>query len=282
MLTRTITFALLTIFFVENGFYINAQVGVNTTTPKATMDISGKPGDTNVTDGVIAPRITGTELKNKDDRYLAEQNGTIVYVTQELAGSAVTAKTRNVLRKGYYNFDSSKGTGGEWVRMFDNAPTIFAGADGNNAHTAAAVTVSAVNDNTGVANLITRTFTVTERSLVTITASVPVSEILNANGNNLTDGASKNYGFNLILNGGNFNNYIFTRQGAAFANSANFYATGIYQLNSARAVVLEPGTYTYTATIRVFVYARDSTGIRASFGGPSIDSVLDIIGNSML
>ncbi|WP_261511731.1 hypothetical protein [Chryseobacterium paludis] len=71
--------------------------------------------------------------------------------------------------------------------------------------------------------------------MVTFRVSVPASEILIANDSNLTDGASKNYGFNLILNVGSFNNYLFTRQGAAFSNSGNFYAMGIYhiyQLNS--------------------------------------------------
>ncbi|WP_261511730.1 hypothetical protein [Chryseobacterium paludis] len=48
--------------------------------------------------------------------YTVEQNGTIIYVTDELDGSSTTARTRNVLRKGYYSFDSSKGSDGEWVR----------------------------------------------------------------------------------------------------------------------------------------------------------------------
>ncbi|MDQ1805097.1 hypothetical protein RAH57_13955 [Chryseobacterium sp. CKR4-1] len=270
----------LSVIFCLVGSLFYGQVGVNNTNPKATLDVTGEPTKKTVSDGLIAPRITGSELKNKDDMYTVEQNGTIIYVTEELDGSSTTARTRNVLRKGYYNFDSSKGSDGEWVRMFDNAPIVFAGANGVNAHSGAAVTVSAANNNTGGATLLTRTFTVTERALVTFSVSVPVSEILNANGSNLTDGASKNYGFNLILNGGSFNNYLFTRQGAAFSNTGNFYATGIYQVNSSRSVVLAPGSY--TVNLQVFVFARDSTGIRASFGGPAIDTVLDIIGYSML
>lgn len=262
------------------GIALFGQVGVNTTTPKATLDVTGQPGDTNQTDGFIAPRITGSQLKDKDDRYTSEQDGAIVSVTSGLANTDTSARTRNVLKKGYYTFDSTKGSNGEWVRMFDNAPVIFSGADGSNAHSGNTVTISAANNNTGTANMMTRTFTVTEKSLVTFSLSVPVTDIVNANGTNLTDGTSKNYGFNMILDGGNFNNYLFARQGAAFANSGSVYTTGIYQLNASRSVVLEPGTY--TATIRVYVYARDSTGIRASFGGNNVDTVMDIIGYTML
>ncbi|MDR2275788.1 MAG: hypothetical protein LBF27_33075 [Sphingobacterium sp.] len=282
MKIRKKTIALCVIFSIGSGLFVQGQVGINTTEPKSTLDIAGNADQSDITDGIIAPRITGTQLKNKDDRYTADQDGAIVYVTQGLAVSDTTERTRTVLRKGYYNFDASRGTVGEWVRMFDNAPTVLSGANASNAHTGAAVIVSAANNNTGNASLLTRTFTVTERSLVTFSISVPVNQILNANGSNLTDGTSKNYGFNLVLTGGGLNNYLFTRQGAAFSNGGNSYTTGIFQLNSTRSIVLEPGNY--TADLKVYVYARDATGIRASFGGTGVgvDTVIDIIGVAIL
>jgi len=270
---KTIKISLL---FLIGGFSgaVSGQVGVNTTAPNATLDVIGKADNTSTVDGVIAPRLNGTQLKNKDNLYNAAQDGTIVYVTQPLTSSTTSARTRNILVKGYYNFDSSKGINGEWVRMFYNPPQVLAGAVSGNAHQGAAVTVSSTNSNTGVGNLESRTFTVNERSLVTFTISVPVVNVLNASGSNLTDGASKAYGTNLFLTGGSYNNYLLTRQGASFTNSGNFYTTGVFQVGAARSLILDPGTY--TANLSVFVFARDSTGVRASFGTET-DTVFDII-----
>ncbi len=40
-----------------------AQVGIDTETPKATLDVVGKPSQVDKVDGIIAPRITGDQLK---------------------------------------------------------------------------------------------------------------------------------------------------------------------------------------------------------------------------
>lgn len=98
---RKINFILLimpTIFFT--------QVGINTTTPKATLDIVGKPTSTIAVDGVIVPRLTGDQLKSKDAVYTsADQTGSIVYVTQPV-GTAST-KTTYVTAAGYFFFDGT-------------------------------------------------------------------------------------------------------------------------------------------------------------------------------
>ena len=49
------------------GLYTNAQVGINTTEPKATLDITGSATNLTKIDGVIPPRLTGDELKAKED-----------------------------------------------------------------------------------------------------------------------------------------------------------------------------------------------------------------------
>lgn len=80
------------------------NVGINTPDPKATLDVAGSPTITTKLDGVIAPRITGEQLRAK--AYTTAQTGAIVYVTE-----AATAPLDNQVIKvdavGYYFFDGS-------------------------------------------------------------------------------------------------------------------------------------------------------------------------------
>lgn len=84
-----------------------SQVGINTETPKATFDVTATPADLTKTDGFIAPRLKGSELKAKDANYAAPQTGAIVYVTEVLAAANTTAKTVNVTTLGYFYFDGT-------------------------------------------------------------------------------------------------------------------------------------------------------------------------------
>jgi hypothetical protein len=54
-----------------------SQVGINSPEPKATLDVRANTIDTTKADGIIAPRLKGSELKNKDDVYTADQKGTL-------------------------------------------------------------------------------------------------------------------------------------------------------------------------------------------------------------
>ena len=92
------------------------RVGINTSTPAATLDVEASPSDTTRTDGFIAPRLKGSELKAKDALYTTAQDGAIVYVTEAVSG--VTDKTTNVTSIGYYYFDKTQGTaGGRWMKI---------------------------------------------------------------------------------------------------------------------------------------------------------------------
>ena len=98
------------------GIVANAQtslgkVGINTPSPNATLDVTGNPTDTNAADGILAPRLTGNELKAKDALYDTPQIGTLVYATA--AANPTTTKTINVTSEGYYYFDSNK----VWVKI---------------------------------------------------------------------------------------------------------------------------------------------------------------------
>lgn len=94
-----------------------SQVGINTENPQATLDVKSSPADLTKTDGIIAPKLTGNELKSKDALYTNELQGAIVYATS--AASPATAKTQNVTAEGYYYFN-----GFQWVKFSSNGADI--------------------------------------------------------------------------------------------------------------------------------------------------------------
>ncbi len=111
---------LLTIALLSISLPIFAQVGININQPQATFDIVGSPSNPGKLDGVIAPRLTGIQLKAKN--YTTAQTGTIVYVT--IAETTPTGQTVDVVSPGYYYFDGTKwgNLTGSW-RTVGNAGT---------------------------------------------------------------------------------------------------------------------------------------------------------------
>ena len=99
---------LFTIAAMSVCFGINAQVGINTNQGQATLDVVGFPANSTKMDGIIAPRLTETELNKKT--YGSSQTGALVYVT--LADIAPAGQTINVTAPGYYYFD-----GTVWVKV---------------------------------------------------------------------------------------------------------------------------------------------------------------------
>lgn len=93
---------LLMLLGISYGGY--AQVGINTNTPKATLDVSANVLPTNTTaNGVLIPRVTVAELDAKSAYYTTLQNGALVYVT---GGSSSNAKTANITGAGFYYYDA--------------------------------------------------------------------------------------------------------------------------------------------------------------------------------
>ena len=82
-----------------------AQVGINTTDPKTTLQVAGKPTTTSIADGIQGPALTLAELDAKIASYDADQDGAIVYVNDVSAGST-TAATINITTSGYYYYDA--------------------------------------------------------------------------------------------------------------------------------------------------------------------------------
>lgn len=87
---------------------VSGQVGINTQTPAATLDVASRTTGTATTvpEGLIAPRLTIADLNAKSSAYGASQAGSLIYVTDAANGSA-SGQTTNITAVGYYFFDGS-------------------------------------------------------------------------------------------------------------------------------------------------------------------------------
>lgn len=83
----------------------SAQVGINTTDPKATLDIAAKTTDGSSPEGILVPRLTGDQIQSADAVYGIEQEGTFIYATA--AVTIASPKTVNITEAGYYYFDGT-------------------------------------------------------------------------------------------------------------------------------------------------------------------------------
>lgn len=93
--------------FVLIGNIVFSQVGINTSTPKATLEVTGYPSDASKLDGVIVPRITGDQLAAKT--YTADQTGATIYVTA--SATSLAGQVINVNEAAFYYFDGTR-----WIK----------------------------------------------------------------------------------------------------------------------------------------------------------------------
>jgi len=84
---------------------VHSQVGINNSNPKSTLDITAKNTNGTTAEGIIAPRLTGDQVKAADLLYGSDQKGAVVYVTA--AVGVVSTKTVNITSEGYYFFDGN-------------------------------------------------------------------------------------------------------------------------------------------------------------------------------
>ena len=106
--------AILVSLFVMGAFYnANAQMTVGgDNLPKATLDVVATKTDGSSAEGILAPRLTGDQMKAADARYGTLQNGTLVYATA--AVGTASAKTINVKNPGFYYYDAPNSV---WVAI---------------------------------------------------------------------------------------------------------------------------------------------------------------------
>ncbi|WP_449398764.1 hypothetical protein [Chryseobacterium wanjuense] len=114
----------LPMLFVATVYFnlLNAQIGINTDAPQATLDVVGKTSSPSSFDGIIPPRITGDQLRTKT--YTSAQTGAIVYVTA--ADSAPSGQTVNVKNVGYYFFDGTVWKGLNVGDVLNGTGTVIA------------------------------------------------------------------------------------------------------------------------------------------------------------
>ncbi|MCD1115523.1 autotransporter outer membrane beta-barrel domain-containing protein [Chryseobacterium turcicum] len=235
-----------------------SQVGINTETPKATLDVTGKPSDISKIDGLIAPRLTGLELKAKDALYGAEQNATLIYVTEALVASDTSSKTANVTSIGYFYFD-----GNIWQKL-TAASTGNAGNDWSllgNSGTNTDVSSGVPNfiGTTDAVDFVVKTDnTERERIYKAVNADNSIKKItggdLNVNG--ITVGRGK---------GNNSNNTVVGLQGLS-ANTTGGFNTGL------GSYVLS-GTTTGTSNVAIghsSLYENTTGGSNVSLGASSL------------
>ncbi len=101
---------------------ISAQIGVNTSSPSATLDVVGKPTTSTSADGIIPPRLSGDQLQSKDGVYTMAQNGVLVYVTAPV--TTITPKTVNVTAPGIYYYDAVNSV---WTALNSNSQSSATG-----------------------------------------------------------------------------------------------------------------------------------------------------------
>jgi hypothetical protein len=89
------------------------RVGINTTTPAATLDVVANTTDNARPDALLVPRMTRAQLLAKDAAYTAAQNGALAFVTT-IDGTA-TPKTTNVTAVGFYYYDGQ--TTNTWITV---------------------------------------------------------------------------------------------------------------------------------------------------------------------
>ena len=92
---------ILTIAFIASGMVASAQVGIGNEDPKVTLQVDASGTDA---DGVLVPRVSVDALNAKDAKYVAAQNGALVFVN-DLTGTAA-GKTSNVSSTGFYYYNS--------------------------------------------------------------------------------------------------------------------------------------------------------------------------------
>ncbi|KFF23675.1 hypothetical protein [Chryseobacterium vrystaatense] len=237
------------LFFTTAAY---SQIGINTPDPHATLEVSSEPGTSSKTDGFIAPKLKGSELKAKDALYGSHQEGTIVYITEMLSSGETTPKTRNVVNTGYYYFN-----GTVWMRFNDlgRAPLMVTAFNGSGAPVPGVIITEGVyqklsfpkvnigtDSSIGIWNSSGDEFTVVKKGVYTIATALRMENVIQF-GSAL-----------LIIHGG-------TQIGSSGATASGSGAP--LPLSSSFVMILEPGDKIWAEAVRNITDSKWELGNRS-------------------
>ncbi|KUJ58338.1 hypothetical protein [Chryseobacterium aquaticum] len=112
----------LKLIFVLVTASLFSQVGINTQTPKATLEVVGRPDDASHYDGIILPRIAGDQLASKT--YTTAQKGAIIFATSPATN--LSGQVAHIEKSGLYYFD-----GQLWIPLLQSDPLEVVAMRGN-------------------------------------------------------------------------------------------------------------------------------------------------------
>ncbi|PWN61642.1 hypothetical protein C1634_010195 [Chryseobacterium viscerum] len=97
------------------------QIGINTATPRATMDVMAKNTDGSTSEGIIAPRLTGEALHTADGNHVygEKQDGTLAFITAPPSVANRVGQTIDIDARGYYYYDFPEN---KWIKMLYSSP----------------------------------------------------------------------------------------------------------------------------------------------------------------
>ena len=102
-------------FFLFFAFFANAQVGIGTTNPAATLDITATPSTGTTVEGILIPRITRQRAK---DMLTSPPTSTLIYITT-LDGT-LSPTIANITSVGFYFFN-----GTVWEKLASGTPNAW-------------------------------------------------------------------------------------------------------------------------------------------------------------
>lgn len=104
-------YILIGLFLLISNMLLS-QVGINTPDPKATLDVKKNATTVSKPPGLIAPRLTGDQIKALNTNYTLNQKGAIVYATSAVTQPNNDPKTEIITTACYYYFDGVK-----WISL---------------------------------------------------------------------------------------------------------------------------------------------------------------------
>lgn len=106
------------LFFTSFSFY--AQVGINTETPKSTLEIKAKneTGTSTNVEGILIPKVD----REKAQSMTTIPNSTLIFVDNISTGT-LTGIASNIDASGYYYFESSEN---KWLKIATSKKAILA------------------------------------------------------------------------------------------------------------------------------------------------------------